>query len=46
MKLAESLSHITKKLDEVEKCTQEFLSPTTKKLDTFNESSKQLRENS
>ena len=38
VKLSESLSPITKKLDEVNKSTQESLSPITKKLDTFNDS--------
>ena len=41
MKLAESLSPITKKLDEVNKSTQESLSPITKKIDTINESVKE-----
>ena len=41
VKLAESLSPITKKLDEVNKSTQESLSPITKKLDTINESVKE-----
>ena len=41
VKLAESLSPVTKKLDEVNKFTQESLSPTTKKLDTLNESIKE-----
>ena len=44
VKLAESLSPITKKLDEVNKTTQESLSPITKKLDNINESTKQLGE--
>ena len=38
IKLAESLSPLTKKLDEVNKPTQESLSPITKKLDTIKES--------
>ena len=38
IKLAESLSPITKKLDEVNKSTQETLSPINEKLDTINES--------
>ena len=42
VKLAESLSPITKKLDEVNKSTQESLSPIIKKLDNINESTKQL----
>ena len=41
MKLAESLSPITKKLDEVNNSTQESLSPTIEKLDTLNESVKE-----
>ena len=44
VKLAESLSPITKKLDEVNKSTQESSSPITKKLDNINESTKQLGE--
>ena len=44
IKLAESLSPITKKLDEVNKSTQESLSPITKKLDNIDESTKQLGE--
>ena len=44
VKLAESLSPITKKLDEVNKSTQESLSPITKTLDNINESTKQLGE--
>ena len=38
IKLAESLSPITKKLDEVNKSTQESITPINKKLDTINES--------
>ena len=38
IKLAESLSPITKKLDEVYKSTQESLTPINEKLDTINES--------
>ena len=41
-KLAESLSPITKKLDEVNKSTQESLSHISKKLHIINESTKQL----
>ena len=41
-KLAESLSPITKQLDEVNKSTQESLSPITKKLDTINESTQKV----
>ena len=44
VKLAESLSPITKKLDEVNKSTQESLSAFTKKLDNINENTKQLGE--
>ena len=44
VKLAESLSPITEKLDEVYKSTQGYLSPITKKMDTINESTKQLGE--
>ena len=44
MKLAESLSPISKKLDEVNKSTQKSLSPITKKLDSIIESTKQLGE--
>ena len=44
VKLAESLSPITKKLDEVNKSTQEFLSPIDKKLDTINESTRKVGE--
>ena len=44
VKTAESLSTITKKLDEVKKSTQESLSPITTKLDNINESTKQLCE--
>ena len=44
IKLAESLSPITKKLDEVDKSTQESLSPISEKLDTVNQSTKQLGE--
>ena len=42
VKLAESLSPITKKLDEVNKSTQEFLSPINEKLDTINESTQKV----
>ena len=42
IKLAESLSPITKKLDEVNKSTQEALSPINKKLDTINESTQKV----
>ena len=41
VKLAESLSPVIKKLDEVIKSTQQPLSPITKKLDTINESIKE-----
>ena len=41
IKLAESLSPITKKLDEVNKSTQESLSPISKKLDTINKNIKE-----
>ena len=44
VKLAESLSPITRKLDEVNKSTQEFLSPIDKKLDTINESTQKVGE--
>ena len=43
-KLAESLSPITKKLDEVNKSTQESLSPITQKLDNINESTQKVGE--
>ena len=42
MRLAESLSPITKKLDEVNKSTQEYFSPITKKLDAINESTQKV----
>ena len=42
IKLAESLSPITKNLDEVNKSTQESLSPINKKLDTINESTQKV----
>ena len=42
IKLAESLSPITKKLDEVNKSTQESLSPINEKLDTINESTQKV----
>ena len=42
VKLAESLSPITKKLDEVNKSTQESLSPIDKKLDTIDESTQKV----
>ena len=38
VKLAESLSPITKKLDEVNKSTQQFFLPISNKLDTINKS--------
>ena len=41
VKLAESLSPLTKKLDEVNKSTQKSLSPMTKRIDIFNESIKE-----
>ena len=41
IKLAESLSPVTKRLDEFNKSTQQSLSPNTKKLDTINESIKE-----
>ena len=40
--LAESLSPITKKLDEINKSTQESLSPISGKLDTINENNQKL----
>ena len=42
IKLAESLSPITKKLDEVNKSTQESLTPINEKLDTINESTQKV----
>ena len=42
IKLAESLSPITKKLDEVNKSTQESLSPINEKLDTINKSTQKV----
>ena len=42
IKLAESLSPITKKLDEVKKSTQESLSPITRKLNTINQSTQKV----
>ena len=42
VKLAESLSPITKKLDEVNKSAQRFLSPINKKLDTINKSTQKV----
>ena len=42
IKLAESLSPITKKLDEVKKSTQESLTPINEKLDTINESTQKV----
>ena len=44
IKLAQSLSPIIEKLDEVNKSTQESLSRITKKLDNINESIKQIDE--
>ena len=44
VKLAESLSPITKKLDEVNRSTQQSLSPIDKKLDTINESTQKVGE--
>ena len=41
-KLAESLSPITKKLDEVNKTTLESLTPFNKKLDTLNKSTQEV----
>ena len=41
-KLAESLSPITKKLDELQKTTKESFSPINKKLDTINESTQKV----
>ena len=41
VKLAESLSPMPERLDEIIKSTQEILSPITKKLDTINESIKE-----
>ena len=45
VKLAESLSPITKKLDEVNKSTQESLTPIAEKLDTINDSSQKVTDN-
>ena len=42
VKLAESLSPITKKLDEVKKTTQESLLPINNKLNTINESTQKV----
>ena len=42
IKLAESLSPVTKKLDEVNKSTQDSLSPINQKLDTINESTQKV----
>ena len=42
IKLAESLSPVTKKLDEVIKSTQDSLSPINQKLDTINESTQKV----
>ena len=42
IKLAESLSPVTKKLEEVNKSTQESLSPINKKSDTINESTQKV----
>ena len=42
IKLAESLSHITKKLDEVNKSTQESLLPINTKLNTINDSTQKV----
>ena len=42
IKLAESLSPITKKLDDVKKSTQESLSPINEKLDNINESTQKV----
>ena len=42
VKLAESLSPITKKLDQVNKSTRESLSPITQKLDNINESTQKV----
>ena len=42
IKLAESLSPITKKLDEVNKSAQESLSPINEKLDTINKSTRKV----
>ena len=44
IKLAESLSTVTKKLDEVNKSTQESLTPITQKLDNINESTQKVGE--
>ena len=42
IKLAESLSPVTKKLDEVNKSTQDSLSPINQKSDTINESTQKV----
>ena len=42
VKLAESLSPVSKNLDEVNKSTQESLLPISKKLDTINESTQKV----
>ena len=42
IKLAESLSPITKKLDDVKKSNKESLSPISQKLDTINESTQEV----
>ena len=42
IKLAESLSPITKKLDEVSKSAQESLTPINEKLDTINDSTQKV----
>ena len=44
IKLAESLSPITKKLDEVNESTQDTLSPISQKLDTINETTQKVGE--
>ena len=42
IKIAESLSPITKKLDEVNKFTQESITPINEKLDTINKSTRRV----
>ena len=42
IKLAESLSPVTKKLDEVNKSTHQSLTPINEKLDTINESTQKV----
>ena len=42
IKLAESLSPITRKIDDLNKSTQESLTPINEKLDTINESTEKV----